>query len=79
MTHILHLKLYSCTEINIKFEILMCVIPNCVHTMRNNQTITLYTKLYNSNIKSYMFRLYKTNIIRLHVSKYISTFVAQSV
>ena len=44
MIHILHLKLYPYSEINIKVEILMFVIPSCVNTMRNNQS--LYTQRF---------------------------------
>ena len=36
---------------------------------RNNKAISLNTTLYYSNVKSYMFRLYETTIIRINVSE----------
>ena len=48
--------------------VLMCH-PQCVNTIHNNTTI--YKTLYYSNLKSCMFYLYKTAIIRFHVSENI--------
>jgi len=39
-----------------------------VSTICNNTKIILYTIRYN-NLNNYMFRLYETTIIRLHVSE----------
>ena len=52
----------------ITITILMCH-PHCVSTICNNKTICQYTTLYYNNLKSYMFRLYKTAIIRPHVKR----------
>jgi hypothetical protein len=38
-----------------------------VVSVRISQTISLYTTLYYDNLKSYILRLYETNIIRLRI------------
>jgi len=54
----------QCSNINLN----VCH-PRCINTIRNNDTVRLYTTPYYCNPKTYMFRLYETVIIRLQVSE----------
>jgi hypothetical protein len=42
-------------------------------SVRYNKTVSLHTTLYYNNPRSYMFRLYETATIRLHILEICKT------